>query len=149
MARRTGFTLIETLITIVIVGLLVLIAYPKVSSALMTNNMRSARTALVNMVAKARAASLQSSRITWLKFEGDRAVILARPRRVLAAGSDADTIGAVLNFAEYGMGVSGADSIRFNPGGLGSGLGGGVTLQVYHGSYNESIQIDGMGRVTK
>lgn len=151
MARRNGFTLIETLISIVIVALLVLIGLPKISAALVANDVRSARTALINTVAQARAAAMQGSRVTWLKFEGNRAIILARPRRVPDGGvSNADTVGTVLNLGAYGVSVtSDADSIRFNPGGLGWNLGAGQTVMLSHGDHYDSIEIDGLGRVTK
>jgi prepilin-type N-terminal cleavage/methylation domain-containing protein len=150
VARRNGFTLIETLIAIVIVGLLALIAYPKISAARITSDLRSGRTALINAVAMGRTAAMQSARTTFLKFEGNNAIVLARPRRVPDGLSDADTIGAVLNLAEYRVSVtSSADSIRFNPGGLGADLGAGQTIVLSHGSHSESIQIDGLGRVTK
>ena len=151
MTRRNGFTLIETLIVIVIVGLLVLIGYPKISAALVATDVRGARTALINAVARARAAAMQGSRVTWLKFEGNRAIILSRPRRVPDGGlSDADTIGVVLNLGGYGVTVaSDADSIRFNPGGLGWDIGGGQSITLSRGDHYDTIEIDGLGRVTK
>jgi prepilin-type N-terminal cleavage/methylation domain-containing protein len=147
---RNGFSLVETMIVVVITGIIVLLGYPKVRDGLVRNNLRSARTTLVNMVAAARAAGAQTNRTTWLKLEGNKALVMARPRLVDLAGSNADTIGTVNNLQTlYGVTVaSGADpdSIRFdrylalvNP----------VTLTVSKGSHSETVSLDGMGRVLK
>jgi prepilin-type N-terminal cleavage/methylation domain-containing protein len=145
---RHGFTVVETLIAVVICGLVVLLGYPKVRDGLARTNLRSARTTLVNMVAAARAAGAQTNRITWLKWNGNTAMVMARPRLAPGAGN-ADTIGAVNNLATlYGVTVNSGqtDSIRFdrylarvNP----------VTLTVTKGSHYETISMDGMGRVLK
>jgi prepilin-type N-terminal cleavage/methylation domain-containing protein len=149
---RTGFTLVETLISVVVVSLLMMIAYPKVASSMAKSDLRSARGALVNATANARAAATESARTTWLKFEGDRAVVLARPRRTAGTpGSNADTIGVVLDLNEsYGVTVAaGTDSIRFNPGGFGTDLAASETVKLWRGDHAEAITIDALGRVTK
>ena len=66
MRSRNGFTLVETLIVVVLLGLMTLIAFPKMSSAMVRNDLRGARTTMVNMIAKARAAAVQSNRVTWI-----------------------------------------------------------------------------------
>lgn len=152
MKARTGFTLVETLISVVVVSLLMMIAYPKVASSMAKTDLRSARTALVNAAASARSAATESSRTTWLKFEGNRAVVLARPRRTAGApGSNADTVGVVLDLNEaYGVTVTAvSDSIRFNPGGFGTDLAASETITIARGSHAESITVDALGRVTK
>lgn len=150
MARRSGFTLVETLISVVIVSMLLMIVLPKVGTALARNNLRGARTTLVNATALARSAAQAGSRTSWLKFEGTKAIVIARPRMVALAGSNADTVGPVRDLAEeYGVTLAfSADSIRFAPSGL-SGLGGTETLTLSHGAHTEVITLDGMGRIQK
>ncbi len=150
MKRRDGFTLVETLIVVVLLGLIALVAYPKMSSAMLRNDVRSARTALVNLVAKARAGATQGNRATWIKFEGNSAYVLARPRRLPGAG-DADTLGAVEDLAEaYGVALAATvDSIQFDPRGIGTGFGSSATILVSHGSYSDAITVDALGRITK
>jgi prepilin-type N-terminal cleavage/methylation domain-containing protein len=146
---RNGFTLVETLIAVVILGLIVLIGFPKMSSALVQNDLRGARTTMVNMLATARAASVQSNRLTWIKFEGNTAHVLARPRIDGALG--ADTVGAVRDLSdEYGVAVAyGVDLIRFDPRGFGTGSGATDTIILSRGGHNSMITIDGLGRVRK
>jgi prepilin-type N-terminal cleavage/methylation domain-containing protein len=154
--RRDGFTLVETLIVVVLLGLIVLIGFPKIRSALVQNDLRGARTTMVNMVAAARAASVQSNRLTWIKFEGNTAHVLARPRVTPAGGvgfDPPDTVGAVRDFAQlYGVSVAfeaGKDSIRFDPRGFGTGFGTDNSIVVSRSGHSSTIMIDGLGRVRK
>ncbi len=150
MLRRNGFTLVETLIVVVLLGLLVLIAFPRMSSALVRSDLRGARTTVINLVAKARAVAAQSNRRTWIKFEGDSAYVLARPRQEAGAG-DADTVGAIQDLGEtYKVAVAAdVDSIQFDPRGFGSGFGTDAAIVLTRGDYSSTITIDGLGRVTK
>lgn len=151
MTRRNGFTLVETLIAVVMVSLLMLITFPKVGTALARHNLRGARTSVVNAAARARAAAQEGTRVTWLKFNGTEALVTASPRRVSDAfGSTIDTVGTVQDLAEgYGVTIaSTADSIRFSPSGFG-GLGATQTITLSHGYYSELITMDGLGRVLK
>ena len=152
MRSRDGFTLVETLIAVVILGLIVLIGFPKMSSALVQNDLRGARTTMVNMLATARAASVQSNRLTWIKFEGNTAHVLARPRIDGIGGAvGADTVGAVQDLSDqYGVAVAyGVDSIRFDPRGFGVGSGATDTIILSRGGHSSMITIDGLGRVRK
>lgn len=150
--RTKGFTLIETLLVIVILGVIVLIGFPKMSASMAQTNLRGARTTLINLLTKARTAATQTNRIAVLKIQGNNAVVLLRPRRLppLTAG-DADTLGAVEPLGDsYGVTVTAAiDSVRFDPRGLGAGFGAGTTFLVSRNGHTETITVDGLGRVTK
>jgi prepilin-type N-terminal cleavage/methylation domain-containing protein len=147
---RNGFTLVETLIALVVVSLLMLIVFPKVGRALVRHNLRGARTTVVNAAALARAAAQEGSRTSWLKFDGTQVLVVARPRLALLPGSDADTVGTIRDLAEaYGVTIAAtADSIRFSPSGFG-GLTGTQTITLSHGTYSELITLDGLGRIQK
>ncbi len=150
---RRGFTLIEMLVALVIVSLVLLIGLPKFTSAITTQNLRGSRTTVINMLAKARTASLTSNRLTWLKVStGGKAWIIARPRLVTVAGSDADTLGLVEDLNKrYGiiMSTSGADSVGFDPRGVASLAASSVVFTVTKSGHSESITIDKLGRVIK
>jgi prepilin-type N-terminal cleavage/methylation domain-containing protein len=152
--RRDGFTLVETLIVVVLLGLIVLIGFPKMIAALGRSELRGARTTMINMVAAARAASVQGNRLTWIKFEGNKSLVLARPRAIAAGGaalSPADTVGVVQDLAkQYGVALTftaGADSIRFDPRGFGSWTAGDVSVVLSRSGHSSTITIDGLGRV--
>lgn len=149
MRPRSGFTLIEALIVVVVLGLMTIIAFPRMSAAMVRADLRSARTTMINLVATARAASVQGNRVTWIKRAGNSAYVGAAPRLDGAAG--ADTVGLVHSLGtNYGVTLSGADSIQFDPRGFGSWTGGGsTTITLSRSSHSETITIDGLGRVIK
>ena len=142
---RSGFTLIEALVCVVVLGLICLIGFPKISAAMVRSDLRSARTTVVNLVATARAASIQTGRRTWVKFDGNNALVLIRD----AAGAT-DTIGAVQNLsAQYAVTVVGVDSIAFDPRGFGASFGDTTSVTLSRNSHSETVTLDGLGRVIK
>jgi prepilin-type N-terminal cleavage/methylation domain-containing protein len=149
VSRRRGFTLIETLLVIVIISILVLISYPKISSAMVKTNVRGARTMLANMFAKARTAATQTNRQTRLRFSGNQVWIVASPRLLPGIGA-VDTIGPVENLNTlYGVGVtSPVDSVIFDPRGL-AAFGATSTFKVAKSGHTDSILVDGLGRIVK
>jgi prepilin-type N-terminal cleavage/methylation domain-containing protein len=152
MANRTnGFTLIETMLVVTILGAMMLIGFPRMRDGMTRSNVRGARTTLINLLAKARTAATQTNRVTLLKIQGNNAFVLARPRLVADGISDADTLGAVEPLgAIYGVTVTALiDSVRFDPRGLGTGFGGGSDFLVSKNGKTETIRVDGLGRVTK
>jgi prepilin-type N-terminal cleavage/methylation domain-containing protein len=150
---RNGFTLVETLITVVVFGLVALIGYPKLSTTMHKSNLRSARGAMINLITKAQIASSQLGKRTWIKFEGNKAYVMARPPKTVAGGRTADTVGAIMDLSEvYGTTVTftaGSDSIQFSPTGVASGLNVPVYVWLARSGYRDSLRIDGLGRVTK
>jgi prepilin-type N-terminal cleavage/methylation domain-containing protein len=153
MARRTnGFTLIETMLVVTILGTVALIGFPRMRDGMIRSNVRGARTTLINLLSKARTAATQTNRVTLFKIQGNNAFVLARPRLVAAGISTVDTLGAVEQLGEiYGVTVTAAiDSVRFDPRGMGTGFGvAGTTFSVSRNGKTETITVDGLGRVTK
>ena len=147
--RRTGFTMIEMLIVVVILGILVIIVLPRMSTGVINNNVRAARTTLINMIAGARAAASQTNRSTWVKIEGSRALVLARPRRAVGLG-DADTIGPIQDLSQvYGVTVTpSVDSFRFNPTLMTLGTTS-RKFTITRSGRSDTVVVDGLGRVLK
>ena len=155
MSHRKGFSLTETLIAIVIVSILVLMGYPKLTSAMVTTNVRGARTTIANMVSKARATAIQTNRRSaQVEFVGNNVLVTAAPRtKAPLAGNTKDTVGSVQNLnAIYGVTVTSTlpapAAIAFDPRGLGSGyVNGSNTITVTKSGKSETITIDMLGRV--
>jgi prepilin-type N-terminal cleavage/methylation domain-containing protein len=149
-APRKGFTLVEIVVVVVVLGMVVLLGFPRASAGMNSANVRSGRTTLINLLVKARTAATQANRITLMKIEGNNAMVLMRPRLLPGAG-DADTLGAVERLGDsYGVTVTATiDSVRFDPRGLGTGFGTGTTFVISRNGVADTIRIDGLGRVTK
>lgn len=142
--------MIEMLIVVVILGILVIIALPRMRTGVINNNVRAARTTLINMIAGARAAASQTNRSTWVKIEGSRALVLARPRLVTLSGSDADTIGPIQDLSQvYGVTVTpSVDSFRFNPT-LMTLATASRKFTITRSGRSDTVVVDGLGRVLK
>lgn len=148
MSRR-GFTLIETLVALVVVSLGFLIALPRVRNAFAQNTMLNTRAKVMSLYSTARAISSTSGRVTYLHLDGNRVMVTAMPRRKTGAGTR-DTIGVPENVSTlYGVTISTtADSVKIDQTGVGA-TAGTTTIRFTKGSYKDSILINPYGRVLK
>jgi prepilin-type N-terminal cleavage/methylation domain-containing protein len=147
-----GFTLVEAAIVIVVIGLLGILAFPRISAAMSKSDLRSARTTMVNLMAAARAASVASNRMTALQFDAGKAYVTATPRWTVGGGGTVDTVGSVKDLTVlYKVSVTHKPaSVQFDPRGFGSGFAAAAdSIVLTRGSYKEVISIDGLGRVRK
>ncbi|MEP6688076.1 MAG: prepilin-type N-terminal cleavage/methylation domain-containing protein [Gemmatimonadales bacterium] len=149
MQRKNGFTLVEMMIVVALIGAILLIGWPKVASGLAKTNLRSSRTTVANMFAKARAFAVQSNRRTSINFNGNNVVITASPRTLAGAGTQ-DSIGGVEKLSEaYGVALTApVASVAYDPRGFGS-LGAVQTFVITKSSKRDSVMIDVLGRVIK
>ena len=118
MIRRAGFSLIEMLIVVVVIGLMTLIALPRLADAFAQNNLNSVRAKVISLYSVARATSSGSSRTTVLRLSGNKVYVVASKLNV-AAG--VDTVTPVENiYTQYGVTVTpSTDSILLDQSGLG------------------------------
>ncbi|HYC31706.1 MAG TPA: prepilin-type N-terminal cleavage/methylation domain-containing protein, partial [Gemmatimonadales bacterium] len=105
MKRRRGFTLVETLMVIVVVSLCALIAFPKFSQAVTTSNLNSAKNKLTALYGSARAAA-GGGRQAFLHINGNQIYATAAPRMSGGLGSR-DTVTPVENvYTQYGIALT-------------------------------------------
>jgi prepilin-type N-terminal cleavage/methylation domain-containing protein len=148
--RRQGFSLIEMLIVIVVVGLVTLSGWPRLRDAKIRSDVRSARGQVIGLYAKARASAVETARPTTLQFSGTSAWITASPRLTALAGSTVDTIGGVSNlFTTYGVGVAAAPFtvVTVDPRGVGNS--GATTIRLTRAGIVDSIRFSAFGKVQK
>src|SRR2546429_9930852 len=69
--RRSGFTTIEMVIVVVLIGIIAMIGFPKISKTLDKTNVRSARDAVGTLAGTARAAAIQRGCRSVLHFTGN------------------------------------------------------------------------------
>ena len=145
--RNSGFTVVELLWVIVIMGLMGAMGIPRIRGALQKQNVKSARVAGVAHIVKARAAAVQ---------RGCRATVHVRSTGLIwvtackTTGPGIDTLGSVDDLkARYGVTMSATrDSIQFDPRGLSLGNQSG-TVFVSNAVAADSIVINAVGRVVQ
>jgi prepilin-type N-terminal cleavage/methylation domain-containing protein len=120
MTNRRGFTLIETLIVIVVAGLMMAVGFPRLRQAMISTNLRSARNTAAALHAQARAVAVDRGRTSELRVSGNRAVVVTK-FPVPVGGSTHDTVGAVHDlYSEYGATLTLSGPIGFDPRGVGT-----------------------------
>jgi len=139
--NRAGFSLIEAMIVVVVLGLMLAIATPRIGQSLVYTNVRNARSATVNLYARARIVALQTRKPATLNFNAGNAWI------TVPNGALTDTIGAVTNLTgEYGVTVAPTGNVTVLPTGLVNAL---VPIKVVFtkNSHSDSLTISGYGRI--
>jgi len=120
--RRSGFTMLELMIVIVIVGVLALVGFPKIKDAIQKTNVRSARVAAGTYVATARAAAIQRGCRGVVHFSASAGTVWVTvcPRMATGGSGTIDTIGAVSMLGTlYNVTIATThDSVQFDPRGL-------------------------------
>jgi prepilin-type N-terminal cleavage/methylation domain-containing protein len=148
--RRAGFTIMELLIVVVIIGITAAAAYPLAGAALARMDTRGARYHATTLITQARSAAQETGRTTTLSFAGNRALITASPRLVSVMGSTVDTIATPVDYiADYQVVVTGSNgtSIVFDSRGLAST--GATTIRFTRGAMQDSVMVSDLGRVTR
>src|SRR5436189_6386138 len=99
--ERSGFTTIEMIIVVVIIGVIAAIGFPKIRGTLDKTNVRSARVYLSTQLVTARATAVQRGCYAVVHFTSGASGaiwVTACPRRMPGAGT-VDTIGGVGSLA--------------------------------------------------
>jgi prepilin-type N-terminal cleavage/methylation domain-containing protein len=145
--ERAGFTMIELLVVIVIIGIVVGIGFPSLNRAKVKSDIRSARSQAVALYYQARSTAFMTGRFTTLTFTGNRAVITATPR---LSGVGVDTIGNVQNLGQlYGVTVTvtPGNAVVVDPRGLGNSVP--TTVYFTRSGQQDSMLVTGFGRVIR
>jgi prepilin-type N-terminal cleavage/methylation domain-containing protein len=147
--RRSGFSTIELAIVLAIIGIIVLIGFPKIRQTLDKTNVRSARTAVATLVATARAAAIQRGCVGVVHFAATNATVWV----TTSCPAKVDTVSGVEQLATRFKVtlVATRDSLRYDPRGLSmDNLGSSNTIVRLTGSVASSLDsviVSPMGKV--
>lgn len=144
--RRNGFTLVEMLMVVIVVGLGLLIALPKFRTALGQSNLVSARAAVIGMHSVARATAA-SGRSAVVRMTGNTVYVTATPRLKPGAGTR-DTVALPRNMSSiYGVTLSpSVDTILIDQTGIGRN---GSDIILTKSTFKDTIEVNTYGRVQK
>lgn len=144
-----GFTIVELMIVIVIIGMVALFSFPRAGSVYDHTMVRSARTAVTNLYNATRTAARTSNRVAVLRLNGG---VLVIERNAFPPATSKDTVGGFNNLGlQYGVTVTGPDSIRVDPRGLLRAANNTTTYTwvITRGGYSDSVMVNGYGRVIR
>jgi prepilin-type N-terminal cleavage/methylation domain-containing protein len=151
--RTRGFTLIELMVVIVVVGIILTYGFPKVQALLIKSNLRGARSTLLTALQQGKTWAVTDGRATTVRVDPATGAlwITAAPRRDGTPGSD--TVGPVRQLTTvYGAAVTAPqDTFAFDQRGLLTPVGSSTpqTIVVSSSGYRDSVMINGYGRITK
>ncbi len=140
---RGGFTLIETLLAVVILGMLLAIVAPRIGDAMVRRDVRNTRVALASLYQQARLAAIQRGQEARLRFDADSAWIMVGT----GVASTPLGLGRDMN-ALYGTTVTTSDTaIRVMPSGLLPGTASTYVLKFAKRGVRDSLVVNGYGRI--
>lgn len=143
---KAGFTLVEVMIVVIMIGITSLLTAPKLRDALSRTTVRSARSNLIALYQQARGSAIETGRVTTLSFAGNVALLTATPR--LSGAGTVDTIGNPQNFfLLYQVTVTPGGPLAVDPRGLGSSVA--TTIYLQRDGYTDSVTVSGFGRLIK
>jgi len=150
--RKAGFSLIEMLIVVVIIGLIALFSFPRAAAVMDHAMVKSGRTTIVNKFNAARVAARSSNRISVLRCADSN--IWVELNRL--SGTLKDTVGGFANMAgtanlgnRDGVSVTCPDSIRVDPRGMVLSISGTGKYVITKNGWSDSVTINNYGRVTR
>jgi prepilin-type N-terminal cleavage/methylation domain-containing protein len=145
---QRGFSLIEILTVMVMVGIIVAMGIPKFGNTLARQDVRGARVLITTLHSRARNAAISRSRATRLAIKNGYFVALsANPVTgvVDTVGGRGDSV-AVRYGVTYSVVPSTQDTLRFDPRGLGTEATS-TTIYVSKSGFADTITISPLGRI--
>jgi prepilin-type N-terminal cleavage/methylation domain-containing protein len=146
--RRSGFTTIEMVIVVAIIGIIALIGFPKIRRTLDKTNVRSARDALSTEAVIARSAAIQRGCRGVIHFTGGTT---PRVWVTTQCGAKVDTVAGVEQLGtRFNVSLTATrDSVQYDPRGL--SLDNAVTVVRITGAAGntDSVMINTIGKVVR
>jgi prepilin-type N-terminal cleavage/methylation domain-containing protein len=152
--NRSGFSAVELIIVVVLIGVVAMMGFPKIRTALDKTNVRSARVSISSFAAEARAAAAARGCHAVIHFAGgatSKAWVTACPRQQPGVGT-VDTVAMIDDVAaRFSVQMTYTrDSVQYDPRGL--SMDNATTIVRFAGAVagnTDSILINTLGRVVR
>ena len=147
--RQSGFTLVEYLIVMILLGVVTSLGLPRIQGAIQKTSVRSARVAVGTLAAKAHAVAVQRGCRSVLHFtDGPDGQVWVTTCKITGAGLD--TLGGVEQVASRFNVVMtcSRDSVQYGPRGLSMDYLA-ATVWMAWGEARDSVMINQLGKVVR
>jgi len=144
---RKGFSMIEMVVVVILIGLIASIGFPRLRDALEKQNVRSAKALIATLAATARGSAIQRGCSATLNMTVDSIWVTACGVNPPAASVQVGTKKLVGD--EFSVTLSpSAGSIVYDPRGIPTQFQA-TTIRVIGPHYSDSVVINEVGRVSK
>lgn len=145
--RRDGFTTIEMVIVVILIGIIAMIGFPRLQSQFEKQNVRSAQAYLATMMSTARNAAIQRGCTATLNLTADSAWVTACGVNPPAASVQVGTKKLIGSDFKVTL-ASSVASLSYNPRGV-TTVYQTVTVRVVGPHYTDSIMTNQLGKVVR
>jgi len=147
--RQRGFTFVEILIVMVLIGIIASLGIPRIRGAMEKQNVRSARVAAGTIVVKARAAAIQRGCASAVHFVAGTAGRIWVTTCKTNTTVGLDTLGGMEQIAaRYNVTFTPTtDSVRYMPNGLALNNNASTVLRFTSSGNKDSVVINSVGKV--
>ncbi len=150
--RNSGFTFVEILIVMILMGIIAALGIPRVKDAIEKTNVRAARVTFSTYVTMARASAVQRGCTATLNMTSGASGtvwVTACPRLRPGPGT-IDTLGNIEQLsARYGITLSASGgSVRYSPRGMNQDNST-ITVWFWNSTGKDSVVINQMGKVVR
>lgn len=145
MRGRSGFTFIEILIVMILIGLIAAFALPRFTTLQTGMSVRSAKQEVAALLANARAAAIQNGRVaSFIRTGNAIAVAVDNGSGGLTVLPSAQDLGAA-----YGVTLAVTrDTIRFDNRGMLINAGAALPIVISKGTMKDSVCLVGLGKIS-
>jgi prepilin-type N-terminal cleavage/methylation domain-containing protein len=149
--KRKGFTIVELVMTIVVLGMIIAIALPKLRQAWLNFNVRSARLAFDAVAERARTAAVHRGCVSTLNITTGSAGAVWVTACPVSGSATSDTVGAIEPLAtRYGVTMTPSrSSLQYDPRGVSVGNLSVTVVFTGAGSRTDSAMINQLGKVVR
>ena len=148
MRRYPGFTVLELLVVIIIIGIATTVAFPKMNSMVKNEGVRSARRETITQLARARSIAVQRGCRSSIQMRAATSKVWVESCKASGAAGR-DTIGSISLFSNYNTTfTTTADSLPFGPNSLGMGTATITMTFLRAGANTLSLNISSLGKPT-